>query len=143
MNLLKHVDFLAVLSLLSLKNILIFTKLRLRLLRLLGQIVNNLIDGVLIKTINVSMLFQPYWCLERKPFYLAHFNWNKVLLGCITVAAFCLNKRKIKVPISAIMCLITHQIGTKNEDSALDKIFRPTLLNLKCLKYMEVLKNIK
>jgi len=60
MNLLKHVDFLAVLSLLSLKNILIFTKLRLRLLRLLGQIVNNLIDGVLIKTINVSMLFQPY-----------------------------------------------------------------------------------
>jgi len=41
------------------------------------------------------------------------------------------------------MCLITHQIGIKNEDYALGKIFRPTLLNLKCPKYMEVLKNIK
>jgi len=41
------------------------------------------------------------------------------------------------------MCLITHQIGIKNEDYALWKIFRPTLLNLKCPKYMEVLKNIE
>jgi len=41
------------------------------------------------------------------------------------------------------MCLITHQIGTKNEDYALGKIFRPTLLNFKCPKDMEVLKNIK
>jgi len=41
------------------------------------------------------------------------------------------------------MCLITHQIGSKNEDYAQGKIFRHTLLNLKCPKYMEVLKNTK
>ncbi len=44
-----------------------------------GQIMNHLIHGVLIRTINVSMLFQPYRSQERKPFYLSHFLWNKVL----------------------------------------------------------------